>query len=183
MIPSITPQADLSIRILARPLALPEQLLRAIVLVESGCDAYAWNPEPAYRYLWDVVHQLPFRALTDAERASEVPPKDFPYLVGARDAEWWGQQASWGPMQVMGGVARELGLTGHFPALCDIHLGIDFGARYLTSLRKRFQSTYGWRGVVAAYNAGSPRFAGDVFVNQAYVDKVKGAGGFEGLDS
>ena len=87
---------------------LPPLLITALVEQESAGDPYAWNPEPRYRYLWDVKRNAPFRTPTEAERASEIPPHDFPTLGGDRDQEWWGQQASWGLMQVMGAVAREL---------------------------------------------------------------------------
>src|SRR5688572_9407095 len=92
--------------------ALDPELLEAQVFVESGDNAHAWNPEPAYRYLWDVRQGRPFRPLTPAERQSEVPPADFPTLAGDRDQEWWAQQASWGLLQVLGAVAREDGFRG-----------------------------------------------------------------------
>ncbi len=162
---------------------LPESLIYAMVQVESAGDISAWNPEPPYRWLWDVRRNAPFRPLTAAERVSEVPPGDFPTLAGDRDAEWWGQQASWGPLQVMGGVAREHGFRGHFPGLCQAGDGVHYGVKHLHSLRRRFLGKHGWAGVVAAYNAGSPRHSDDGrWVNQGYVDKVRAAGGFDGLE-
>lgn len=155
-------------------LNLPELLVMAIVRVESGGNPYAWNPEPRYRYLWDVKKKAPFRALTPDEIAAEVPPKDFPTLGGDRDQEWWGQQASWGLMQVMGAVARECGFNRpYLPELCDPALSLEYGCRHLSTLRDRFVTRYGWNGVIAAYNAGSPRLSADgKFENQGYVDKV-----------
>ena len=94
--------------------ALPELLVIAVVEVESAGNSWAWNPEPRYRYLWDVKRGRPFRPLTEAERASEIPPDDFSCIAGDRDQEWWGQQASWGLMQVMGAVAREHGFRGPY---------------------------------------------------------------------
>lgn len=182
-VPPTTPVIALSVKMYTRPHQLPEQLVRAMVHVESSGDEFAWNPEPKYRYLWDVRANKPFRALSTIEVASEMPPADFPTDAGDRDAEWWGQQASWGPLQVMGAVAREHGFKGHFPRLCSTALGIDIGCKHLARLRDRFLRSHGWAGVVAAYNAGSPRMAGGGgFVNQAYVDKVARAGGFDGLE-
>ena len=171
------------ISVVAPKYQLPEQLVRAIVLVESNGDRFAWNPEPAYRYLFNVKTRMPFRALTPAEQVSETPPADFPTAAGDRDAEWWGQQASWGLMQVMGGVARELGFAGHFPGLCDPLEGLHYGCRHLAQLIERFSKKHGLRGAVGAYNAGSPRYVGNtaVLVNQGYVDKVAAQGGFKGL--
>lgn len=170
----------LSAAIFAKQLGLPLPLILAIIKVESGGDVFGWNPEPKYRYFWDVRLNRPFRPVTALEIASELPPPDFLSGAGDRDAEWWGQAASWGPMQVMGGVARELGMKGHFPQLCSTHMGVEYGCRHLSNLSRRFQKEHGWRGVAAAFNAGSPRRqAGtSLFENQVYVDKVARAGGF-----
>lgn len=173
---------EVAVAIHAKKHALPPPLVRAMVCVESAGDSFAWNPEPQYRYLWDVARRAPFRALKPAEIASEIPPTDFPVLIGDRDAEWWGQQASWGLMQVMGAVAREHGFTGHLPGLCDSFKGLEYGCQHLAALRDRYLKLHGWPGVVCAYNAGSPRLdAAGHFVNQIYADKVARQGGFVGV--
>lgn len=153
---------------------LRADLVHAIVQVESAGDPTRWKVEPPYRYLFNVRTQLPFRRLTVAERASETAPRDFPAVRGLwdRDTEWWGQQASWGPMQVMGAVAREYGYRRPFPALCDPHVGVLWGCMHLKRLWRRFHRRHGVEGVIAAYNAGSPRKSGASWVNQGYVDKV-----------
>jgi soluble lytic murein transglycosylase-like protein len=162
----------------ARAAGLPLALALATIENESSGRPAAWNPEPAYRYLWDCKAKRPFRSLTPAETASEVPPADFPAWPGQpKDAEWWGQQASWGLMQVMGGVARQQGFAGDFHTeLCTVPaLGVEHGCRYLAGCIRRWGSEA--RGV-AAYNAGSPRpAAGGGFENQAYVDKILAARG------
>jgi len=171
---------DIALRIAAEQ-QLPPALVLAVVEVESGGDVCAWRAEPAYRYLWDVVHGRPFRRVTASESASETPPWDFYTRVGSRTTEWWGQQASWGPMQIMGAVAREYGFAGHFPNLCGVH-GVHYAATHMAMLRDRFLSRYGWPGVVAAYNAGSVRWADSHetrFTNQTYVDKITQAGGLD----
>lgn len=179
--PNIAPFAS-RIQDAAADHELPAALVAAIVLQESAGNPWAWNPEPHYRYLVDVATGEPFRTLTPEERLSQVPPKDFPCLAGDRDAEWWGQQASWGLMQLMGAVARELGMNPrlHLPKLCDSELNLDLGCKHLANLRRRFQRPHGWRGVVAAYNAGSPRSddGGVTFINQHYVDGIERFGGF-----
>lgn len=158
---------------------LPLALVRAIIQVESSGDAAAWKVEPPYRYLVDCRTHRPFRKLTAAEVASEMAPLDFPRpSYSSRDTEWWGQQASWGPMQIMGAVAREYGFAGHFPLLCG-PMGVTFGCMHLSRLAGRFHEAHGWEGVAAAYNAGTPRHRpGGTWENQAYVDKVRAAGGF-----
>ena len=153
---------------------LPPVLVAAIVMVESSGETYAFRPEPYYRWLWDVRRSEPFR-LTGKDVVGKAAPKDFPSMYGSRDAEWWGQQASWGLMQVMGAVARERGLDPRIPltVLCDPTYGLSFGCAHLAALRDRNLAEHGWVGVVAAYNAGSVRHDRDGgLVNQVYVDKV-----------
>lgn len=163
--------------------SIPSALIAAIVMTESGGDVHAWRVEPHYRYLVDFATGAPFRTLASAERASEVAPSDFAHpAYSSRDTEWWGQQASWGPMQVMGAVARELGFRQPFPALCGHVYGVDVGAQHLARLRDRFFARHGWQGVAAAYNGGSPRYAAPGVLEpalQRYVDKVAMHRGFD----
>lgn len=163
---------------IARHFGVPVELVGAIVLTESGGVAARWKVEPPYRYLWDVKRAKPYRMLTHAEIASERAPEDFHALGGqSRDTEWWGQQASWGLMQVMGAVARENGFKEAFPALCNPEAGLHFGCAHLADLVRHYKGRYGWAGVVAAYNAGSPRRdSSGHWVNQHYVDTVAGHG-------
>lgn len=132
---------------------LDPDLIEAIVQKESSGDPFAWNPEPAYRYLWDVRRNQPFRALTAEENASERPPSDFAALAGDRDQEFWGQQASWGLMQVMGAVARELGFREpYLTKLIDVRINLMLGTRLLKRLLTRLNGSE----ILAlqAYNGG-----------------------------
>ena len=132
---------------------LDPDLVEAVVIKESSGNSWAWNPEPKYRYLWDVRTGKPFRALSGTEIASETPPPDFPTLAGDRDQEWWGQTASWGLMQTMGSVARERGFTGAFlTALCEPQTGLRYGCLHLAHL---LSWAKGDRSkALSAYNAG-----------------------------
>lgn len=158
---------------------LPLALVRAIVVVESAGNRWAWRAEPAYRWLWDWAANRPFRRITLDERVGERAPDDFPHPPWcSRHTEWWGQQCSWGPMQVMGAVARQHGYVGPFPRLCGPE-GVRVGCRHLAILRDEHGPD--WRDVAAAYNAGRPRRRQDGrYVNQDYVDRVAAAGGFDG---
>jgi len=147
------------------------KLVSAFIQIESSGNAYAWRTESAYRYLWDVKNNRPFRKLTPTELNNEVAPGDFYAPVGSRNTEWIGQQASWGPMQVMGAVAREFGYTRHFPELCGED-GIRIGCKLLRKLVDKHHTRYGMEGVAAAYNAGTPTLTAGRFTNQAYVDKI-----------
>ena len=158
---------------------IPYKIVRGIILTESNGNQYAWKVEPPYRYLVNVSTRQPFRTLTTEEIDSEKAPKDFPYLhnISSRDTEWWGQQSSWGLMQVMGAVAREYGFKGAFPELCS-DVGSEYGEMHLSKLADRFLMSSGWDGVVAAYNAGSPRKKDGAYVNQIYVNQVQTNGEF-----
>ncbi|HAM58838.1 MAG TPA: transglycosylase [Candidatus Rokubacteria bacterium] len=162
------------IRAAATRHGLAPAIVAATVHVESGGRRHAWRPEPAYRYLVDCRTGKPFRTLTAAEQVSEIPPKDFPFLGDSRAAEWWGQQASWGLMQVVGGPARERGFRGtDFPELCEIELGLEYGCAQLAWFVKRYGPGLDSN---AAFNAGSPRrVAGGAYENQEYVDRITAA--------
>src|SRR3972149_8253567 len=107
---------------------LDPKLVTAIIVQESNWNPWAWNPEPRYRWFWDVRKNMPFRKVTDQEILNKFPPSDFSTLSGDRDQEWWAQQASWGLMQIMGAVARECGFRGpYLPAILDPFDNITYG--------------------------------------------------------
>jgi soluble lytic murein transglycosylase-like protein len=148
---------------------IPEALLRAIVHVESAGDTWAMRFEPGYRWLWDVRAGRPYRGDPQA-----LPAPSFV----SQETELTGQKTSWGLMQVMGAVARELGYRGRYlSVLCDPDIGLEYGCRHLIVLNKRFGSQ-GWEATTAAYNAGSPRRNDDGrWVNQSYIDRIRHFGG------
>lgn len=153
---------------------LEVRLVEALVHVESGGLAWSWNPEPRYRYFWNVRGQRAFRPLTVEEIAREEPPADFPCLAGDRDQEWWGQQASWGLMQVMGAVAREYGFRGgYLTQLCDVAINLDIGCAHLARLLAWSKGNVD--AAVAAYNGGKLENAAPPYRNQAYVTRVRSA--------
>lgn len=139
---------------------LPARLAAAVVAVESGGEPFAFRFEPAFY-----------------ERYVRPRPDWRPVRPCSRDTERQALATSWGLMQVMGATARDLGYAGPYLAsLCDPPQGIEYGCRLLTRLRDRHLAALGWPGVVAAYNAGTPRRGPDgLFANQAYVDKIADA--------
>lgn len=164
-----------SLQIVTDTIGLPLNLAAAVIIQESSGNTWAYNPEPKWRYMWNVATGAPFRKLTHDEIADENPPKDFPAPVGVlQDAEWWGQQASWGLMQVMGAVAREHGLKERFlTILCDPSRGVRHGCLYLANCMRRYPGDV--EDAIAAYNAGGVRknIHGQ-YDNQSYVDSVMG---------
>lgn len=127
--------------------SLPWELVYAICQIESSLNPAATRHEPHYRWL-----------VGDNEAMSPTERQD--------------QMTSWGLMQVMGAVARELGHQGPLSDLLNPPTGLFYGCLHL----RRFRAKYDlWPDVIAAYNAGSPRrIAGQIgpYVNQSYVDKV-----------
>lgn len=154
---------------------LSRSLVAAIAQVESAGNPHALRVETGYRWLWNVRSDEPLTL----EKPTMIP-RDFPApRFVTRATEFWQQKTSWGVMQVMGAVARELGAKEpYLAALTDPERGIEIGCKFLVSLHRRFGEDHGWAGVVAAYNAGRPAYddAG-AFINQGYVDKVREHGG------
>lgn len=135
---------------------LEQALVHAIIMVESAGNTWAVRYEPNMRW------QLP-------PEQSQIHAKACGVSL---DTELMCQRTSWGLMQVMGVVARELGFDGLLTKLCDEELGIAYGCKQLERLKK-WHKSYSFDDVVASYNAGSPRYTKQGFYeNQAYVDKV-----------
>lgn len=144
-------------------------LVLALVEQESGGNPWAWRPEPRYRYFVDCRTGKPFRPVPPDERASKIAPADFPYFKGGREQEWWGQQASWGLMQLMGAVARELGFRGpYLPEVCDPKTNLELGCRLLASLVRWADGEMSV--ALGAYNAGRGNARGAI--GAAYAEKV-----------
>lgn len=154
---------------------VPADVMVALILQESGGDPWAWNPEPRYRWFWDLRLNKPFRTVDPSEIASQFPPSDFYSMRGTDpDQEWWAQQASFGLCQVMGAVAREAGFGGPFlTALCDPETNVEYGCR-------KFGADLRWakgdvRSALASFNGGRKGNApGAQLRNAAYADKVLG---------
>lgn len=145
----------------ARQHGLPPELVRAIVEVESEGKPLSARYEPAFydRYVKDA-------------KIKATPPCSLA-------TERMLRASSFGLMQIMGQTAREVGFEGTFlTELCEPEIGLEYGCRYLAKLARQHHDRYGWEGVVAAYNAGSPRPTDSGhWVNQPYVDKIRKAGG------
>ncbi len=128
-------------------------LVKAIVLQESSGNPFVVRYEPKWKYAFEC--------------------RGFAQMIGlgcTEDTERMGQMSSWGLMQVMGTVARELGFRGWFSQLCDPTIGIKFGCKKLRKLADRYSDEH---DIVAAYNAGSAiKNAGGMYINQRYVDEV-----------
>lgn len=142
---------------------LPVALVAAIVKTESSFDPAAIRYEPQFYARYIVGKPI-----------AAIPPC-------SPDTERTSRAISWGLMQIMGATARERGFRGAFLSeLCDPAVGLYWGCAHLVYLKSQYQKSHGTEGVIAAYNAGSPRknHIGQ-FVNQLYVERIREAGGFQ----
>lgn len=145
---SFAPDIAAAISLAAAEFHVEPALLAAIVIKESGGDTWAIRYEPAWKYMWDVETNAPFRGTLNPET---FPAPDYV----SSPTEWNSQRTSWGLMQVMGAKARELGFVGKFLSeLCDPVVGVRFGAKFVSKLQKKYESL---EDVVSSYNAGHPR--------------------------
>lgn len=155
-------------------------VIKAICIVESGGDRFAFRHEPGYRYLWNLRTGTPFRKLMAYEIHNDFPPGDFYDTVGNHGSsalhEWIGQKTSWGLMQVMGAVAREAGFKERYLThMLEVGYNLEYGC---TALKRCLK----WAGgdvdaALAAYNGGMSddnRPSVSPKRNQRYVDKIHG---------
>jgi len=86
-------------------------LLCALIEHESSWDPWTIRFEPAFygRYIQPLVESGKIKTATEA----------------------YARAFSWGLMQIMGEVARELGFTGNLASLCDPDVGVEYGCRKL----------------------------------------------------
>jgi soluble lytic murein transglycosylase-like protein len=140
-----------AIRSAASKNQLDPDLLVAIGSKESSLNALPMRFEPRFRWFFE--------------------PEAFAKQLGTSvTAEKTLQASSFGALQVMGAVARELGHAGWLTELIATPgVAIDFGARHFRRLLARYDTM---PAAIAAYNAGSPRKINGRYENQEYVDDV-----------
>lgn len=135
----------------AQEFDLDRRVVAAIVHTESSGNPSATRYEPHYRWTLDIRDYAKFNGIT-----VETEEKH--------------QKTSWGYMQVMGGLSRELGHKGPIPDLIDPEVGLFYGCKYLKKQLDRYGN---YDDAVAAYNAGSARkLDSGVYENERYVDRV-----------
>lgn len=140
------------IQIIAEPYELDPFLVGAIVMTESGGNQYACRYEPNYRWLYKV-EECAKRAGTTVETERQL------------------QMCSYGFMQVMGAVFREMEYKGPLLGACEESTNLAYGCAKLRSLLDKYQNST--PDAISAYNAGSARkVIGGYFANQTYVNRV-----------
>ncbi len=138
---------------------LPPELVAALVQVESGGDPWAVRYEPGF-----------YRRYIEGKEWSA-------FGVCSQETEHQARAMSFGLLQIMGEVARELGCKLPFLSqLCDPATGLEWGCRYLARLRQGLDRTHGdasWECVCAAYNGGPAVVTGaNTHNNAPYAGKV-----------
>ena len=137
-------------RNIASQAGVDQELAVAICGQESNYTASAVRYESSWAYFVDV-------------------DKYAKLLVITYQTEIQLQKMSWGPMQVMGSVARELGYSGHLTELIIPQNGIFYGCEKLKQLCKKHKDQ---SDVIAAYNAGGAIKVNGRYRNQTYVEQV-----------
>lgn len=152
--------------------SIPQEIICGIISQES-----AWNP-------WSMRYEPAF---TDRYVIPAYPKSSPTFRVQ--------HGSSWGLMQIMGLVARELGCKDNLLYLLLPEIGITWGCRKLAALSKRYGAgkgrieEYGTRGVlgqdvIASFNQGNDRWVdedadgvhdiNERYRNQDYVSAVLG---------
>lgn len=137
------------IKVSAKRFDLSPAVLAGLVAQESGGQTWAARPEPYYRWIF-------------GRRAVNLPllKRLLPRWRTLKQ-DFYMQRISFGLCQVMGAVARELGLKGYLTELLDPAVGLHCGAEYLDKCLKRRKGDI--RAALLLYNGGG---------DKKYPDKV-----------
>ncbi len=110
-----------------------KHIILGIIKTESSFNPYACRFEPKWSYL-------------------KTPSKYAKELRITVDTEIVFQKTSWGLMQVMGSVYRELGYDGHLNALsCDIEKQLIYGIRHFSRMFNFYKDL---NKAILGYNRG-----------------------------
>lgn len=127
-------------------------LVQAIIQIESAGNPWVCRYEPMFRYLY-------------------FPREHADRLNQSVETEAQQQMTSWGTMQIMGAVAREIGFNEPLAKLADLETGLTWSCKKLKQIKERWGDDE--VRMIASWNAGSPRkTVGGLFTNQRYVDSV-----------
>jgi hypothetical protein len=136
---------------------MPYAVLLAMITQDSCGERGFTRPVFGLELVWNVELSVPFRTLAEHERVSVMSPVDFP----GSDTEWTGQRAVWGPLPILGAVAREQGYVGGFPGLCGV-TGVDWSCRVMNKMRREYRMTV--RETLLVWYGYDPRMAEKVFL-------------------
>ena len=148
----ITPEIRKEIENAAFKYGLDPDYVEAHIMVESSGEPQKTRFEPAF-YKTYIQPLLIKNNLSPAESR--------------------GRATSYGLLQIMGQVARELGLEGNFNDLLTVSVGLEWGCKKLAQCYHKYPNDI--HAGISAYNCGTPRLLKNgKLKNQEYVDKVLG---------
>lgn len=151
LIVAISDEISAIIKKYANQFNIEPSLVAAICMQESGFEPWRARYEPAWPFFTFVLHYSQLLGITS-------------------ETELMFQKTSWGMMQIIGDVARELGYDGHLPKLSLPENGILWGTKKLSQLQKKYDDP---KDVISSYNQGSPnKSVTGQYKNQDYVDNV-----------
>ncbi|MFA6358759.1 MAG: transglycosylase SLT domain-containing protein [Candidatus Omnitrophota bacterium] len=137
-------------------------------LIESKAAAYKLDPDLVEAHILTESSGKP-----DATRFEHHFYEHYVLPLGLHDQnEARGRATSFGLLQIMGQVARELGYQGAWSGLMEPSTNLEYGCKKLAKCYKKYAPDLD--AGIAAYNSGTPRKKGEEFINQIYVDRVKG---------
>ena len=130
----------------AKSFGMDPFLLAAQVLQESAGDSTATRYEPGYRWTWPPP------------KSKLLPRIIYPIAPCSKDTEAVMQRVSWGLLQVMGALARELGYRRPFLSglAGDADTALELGCLWM---RKKLDAYATVEQALSAFNAGSPTLA------------------------
>jgi len=136
---------------ICEPFKIDAKLVYAIAMAESALDPNTARFEPGWKYWYKI---------DDFSKSLRI----------TRDTEKVFQATSWGLMQVMGTVARELGFNKHLTELTKPNYNVAIGVRKLQELFNKYDKL---EDVISSYNQGYPRKNEDgEYRNKYYVNTV-----------
>lgn len=150
---------------------VPADLLGAIVQTESSGNQFALRAETKHAWILDSQTGKKSQVVLKSHYIYLYKPDECAKQAGVTvDTEVWSQVASWGLCQLMGAVARELGLKGPIVQLLQADVNLKYAAMLLKRLAGRYDKA---DDILAAYNGGSAvKKIDGKYRNQEYVDKV-----------
>lgn len=135
----------------ANHMGIEPRLLSSLVAIETAWNPYRIRFEPNWRY--DLI----------------TPELFAKKLWISVNTEIQCQKISWGPVQIMGVVAREHGFDDHLTSLIHPEIGLQIGCLEVLQVLKKYGIT---TDGISAYNWGSPNRGDDgQYLNQGYVNR------------
>jgi soluble lytic murein transglycosylase-like protein len=154
-------------------MALPKYSVRDLIdMIRRIAPTYKVDADLAVAIAGVETNYHAYKTRFEAKWSYFLKPETYAQQLGiSLDTEKKDQATSWGPMQIMGSVCRELGYVDHLVGLVDPELAISYSCKKLNILQKKYTNE---SDAISAYNAGTPRKnTQGIYLNQIYLDHVR----------